>query len=101
MISKESLTQTILYIDSRGENIQCREKVFRNWVKYTKDRKKDIQLASTLWRMGEYEHIKQTDNTNCGVFVCYFYKMLINPDYGLPLDILILMNLDQQYQKIY
>ena len=56
--------------------------MFRNWIKYTKDRKKDIQLASTLWRMGEYEHIKQTDNANCGVFVCYFFKMLINQDYG-------------------
>ena len=52
--------------------------MFRNWVKYTKY---DIQLAGTVWRMGEYEHIKQTDNTNCGVFVCYFFKMLINQDY--------------------
>ena len=56
--------------------------MFRNWVKFTNDRRNDILLTSTLWRMGAYDHIQQRDSNNCGVFVCYFFKNLINQDYG-------------------
>jgi len=35
--------------------------------------------------MAFYDHVLQleSDNTNCGVFACYFFKQLIKQDMGL------------------
>lgn len=73
-------TQTIIYIDSRGENLELRNRVLKNWAKFTNDRKTDELIKNIRWRMGVYDHVYQIDCNNCGLFVCYFFKNLIESD---------------------
>ncbi len=69
-------THTVLYIDSKGEGLETRNKVLRNWSTFTKSRS---DMKQTKLIMVSYDHILQleSDNSNCGVFVCYFFKHLL------------------------
>ena len=82
-------TQTVLYIDSRGENSTTRNKVLSNWITFCK--KRDV-MNKTKWIAGSYDHLVQvtTDNSNCGVFVCYFFNQLMQQNMAMlnnPFDI--------------
>jgi Ulp1 family protease len=69
-------TQTVLYIDSKGENIDASNKVLLNWRYFCKNRE---QLRKIEWKTNSYNHVIQFehDNSNCGVFVSYFFDQLL------------------------
>ena len=70
-------SQTVVYIDSRGENGPTTNKVLMNWNLFCRGREimKDIK-----WNPISYSHVIQStsDCSNCGVFACYFFKNLLN-----------------------
>jgi len=66
----------------REEGNETRNKVLSNWYTFTKSRS---DMKQTKWIMASYDHVLQleSDNTNCGVFACYFFKQLIKQDMRL------------------
>jgi len=88
-------THTVLYIVSRGESNETRNKVLKNWSTFTKYRS---DMKQTEWIMASYDHVVQleSDNSNCGVFLCYFFKQLLKQDVALFTIILICPCLDQK-----
>jgi len=42
-------------------------------------------MKQTKWIMASYDHLLQleSDNSNCGVFACYFLKQLLKQDVAL------------------
>ena len=97
---------TVMYIDSKGENTITSEKVLNNWKIYcfTRDR-----LSKMKWITATNKHSMQktTDNSNCGVFLSYFFKQLLNQNVQLlnsPFDIenfrLEITKLSNSYSEI-
>ena len=72
-------TQTVLYIDSKGEGPETSKKVLRNWSTFSKSRN---DMKQTKWIMTSYDHVLhlESDNSNCGVFACYFFEHLLKQD---------------------
>ena len=75
-------THTVLYIDSKGESPETRNKVLVNWSSFTKSRS---DMKQTKWIIASYVHVLQleSDNSNCGVFVCNFFKHLLKQDMAM------------------
>jgi hypothetical protein len=69
-------TQTVLYINSKGENFDTSNKVLLNWRFFCKNRK---QMKNIEWKTNSYNHVIQLerDNFNCGVFVSYNFEKLL------------------------
>ena len=59
-----------------------RNRVLKNWVKLTNARKTDELIKNIRWRMGVYDDVYLIDCNNCGLFVCYFFKNLIESDFA-------------------
>ena len=48
---------------------------FESWKKFCATRK---SLSSSNWKLSQPEFILQKDSYNYGVFVCFFFSLLIN-----------------------
>jgi len=68
-------TQTVWYINSKGENFDTGNKVLLNWRFFCKNHE---QLREIEWKTNSYNHVIQfkNDNSYCGVFVSYFFDQL-------------------------
>ena len=62
------LTNDIYYIDPNGAHEDEAKNVENNMRKY---------LNNTQLKLASINHQKQQDSYNCGVFVCHFFKLLI------------------------
>ena len=63
-------TQQISYIDPLGASETDKNLVYNNWRIFCNQR----SMKNLTWTAYNPNHILQTDDCNCGVYVCYFYK---------------------------
>ncbi len=54
-----------------------RNSFFAAWKKFAATR---IGLQHKNWTLSEIEYQKQNDGYNCGVFVCYYFYLLVSGD---------------------
>jgi hypothetical protein len=57
------------------DNLIVKSDHFATWKKFCESRK---DLSCNKWKMSQEKYLLQNDNFNCGVFVCYFFSLLIN-----------------------
>jgi len=66
--SRKKLQQQILL------NLSARTRVRKNWANFWRKRGRKAEID---WKHITYTHVDQTDNYNCGVYACYFFKLLL------------------------
>ncbi len=81
------VTKEVIYIDPKGTSTDKADTVTKNVNMHLAKIKnfKNLKLKSKI-----VNHQLQTDDYNCGVFVCYFYAILIEnkfPNFDIKIDI--------------
>ena len=71
----------VFYINSFGTSCTTQEQARSNWTTFCN--KRDWKLNKIKWSTYDTsnQHIIQTDSFNCGVYVCYLFKLLIESKY--------------------
>jgi hypothetical protein len=81
------VTKEVIYIDPKGTSTDKADTVTKNVNMHLAKIKnfKNLKLKSKI-----VNHQLQTDDYNCGVFVCYFYATMIEnkfPNFDIKIDI--------------
>ena len=63
-------TQQITYIDPLGASEIDKNRVHNNWRIFSSQR----SMKNFRWIVFDPNHLLQTNDYTCGVYVCYFYK---------------------------
>ena len=62
-----------------------KDRVLSNWISFCKIR----NMKTISWQFLNINHVLQTDTNNCGVFISYFFKNIIEDKMtalGLPFN---------------
>ena len=70
-----------VYLDPRGADPEIENLTFSNWCNFCKTK----NCLDKKWNILHLEHVLQssTDIINCGIYVCYFLKILISLNLNL------------------
>ncbi len=80
----DNKNKTITYIDSLKNNNSLSlmfARIKKNWNELWL--KNNNNTSNFKWNILQYDHILQNDGANCGVFVCYFFKYLLEENINL------------------
>jgi len=73
-------SKKIYYIDPLGSSDEDFNRITNNFIKFANS---SIRLKTTQFTKVKLNHQIQQDSYNCGVFVCYFFEILITKNYAL------------------
>lgn len=76
-------TMEFTFIDPYGTKNDLFEKIYQNWIYFCSKRS---DLRNFNWKKKHISHSLQTDNFNCGLFVCVFGERLLNQNENLFFD---------------
>jgi hypothetical protein len=62
----------------KRNNSRCEE--FKNWKAFC-SKFKTANLADITWRFFSSDCVQQTDSFNCGTFICYYLKCVIDQEF--------------------
>ncbi|CAF1145787.1 unnamed protein product, partial [Brachionus calyciflorus] len=65
------------FIDPKGEDDYRYNKTYQKWCNFSSKRK---ELSEKSWSKQNYEHSIQSDQINCGVYVCIFGEKLLKDE---------------------
>ncbi|CAF1135781.1 unnamed protein product, partial [Brachionus calyciflorus] len=77
--------RSVVYIDPFGAPKESSKTIFDNWKKFAQSKH---ELRDFEWTEREIQHSRQklTDGVNCGVYVCYFFYLLLQDQKFLSID---------------